>query len=85
MNLTIEACDAAGCWDLQPSDKNPIRLGIGKGGQGDKIRMQVLRCNDPGVVFTATFEGEDPDGHGMCTASKPLTKTCKKLDIADLQ
>jgi hypothetical protein len=77
VNLTIQACDAEGCWQTLGSDKNMITLGVGKGGQGDKIRMDVDRCNDPGVEFIATFEGQDPDGAGNCEASKTLTKTCK--------
>jgi hypothetical protein len=76
-DLTIDACDSTGCFASEDSVKNPIRLGIGKGGQGDKIGMPITRCDGGIVEFVATFTGPDPDGFGTCTQDRRITKTCK--------
>jgi len=75
-HLTIEACDEDGCFASVDSDKNPITLGIGKGGQGDKLAIPIERCVG-GVEFIATFVGDDPDGFGTCSEKRSIHKNCK--------
>jgi hypothetical protein len=55
----------------------PIRLGIGKGGQGDKLTMKVPACT-PGdlVSFEATFFGPDPVTGDECRGTERISKTC---------
>jgi hypothetical protein len=56
----------------------PITLGVGKGGQGDKLRMDISNtaCSSGSIDFVASFSGQDDDGD-LCTQSKSLNKTCK--------
>jgi hypothetical protein len=74
--LRIEARDGkTGNLVGQPQVAGPIRLGVGKGGQGDKLRMPISTC-DLTVEFVATFSGLDNDGD-QCTATRSIFKTCK--------
>jgi hypothetical protein len=62
-----------------PIGTYPIRLGVGKGGQGDKLGMQFVQgdCVLGDLIdFTATFSGPDSGGD-ICTISRTITKTCK--------
>jgi hypothetical protein len=53
-----------------------IRLGVGKGGQGAKLQMQVPDSCVNGVVgFIATFVGKDIDGD-ECVGTRRLSRTC---------
>jgi hypothetical protein len=75
--LTIEAFDGAALRDTQVSPDN-ITLVVGKGGQGDKLTMNVDTCNSGNIDFIATFEGTSSTNGSTCTQqSEPLTKRCK--------
>ena len=56
-----------------------IRLGVGKGGHGDKLALNMPSggcvTGEP-VDYVATFSGPDSGGD-ICTVSRTLTKTCK--------
>jgi hypothetical protein len=73
--LRIDTIDATTGEVTDTQYSTPIRLGVGKGGKGDKLGMAVASCENPdGVIFKATFMGiENP----MCKASRVITKTCK--------
>jgi hypothetical protein len=74
--LRIEARDGSTGNLVGPAQfAGPIRLGVGRGGQGAKLRMPIDSC-DITVKFTATFSGLDDDGD-QCTASRSIIKTCK--------
>jgi hypothetical protein len=74
--LRIEARDGQTGNLVGPAQfAGPIRLGVGKGGQGAKLRMPIETCNVT-VDFTATFSGLDDDGD-QCTRSRTITKACK--------
>jgi hypothetical protein len=74
--LTIEAFDGATLIDTQSS--GGITLVVGKGGQGDKLTMNVNQCNSGSIDFIATFTGTSSTNGSTCTqSSAPLTKTCK--------
>jgi len=72
--LRIVATDGTQMIDSKTA--SPIRLGVGKGGQGAKLRMFVSQCNSGSIAFTATFFGLDNDGD-ECTASRRIVKVCK--------
>ena len=62
-----------------PIGTYPIRLGVGKGGHGDKLGMVFGQtdCELGDLIeFTATFSGPDTGGD-ICTISRTITKTCK--------
>jgi hypothetical protein len=72
--LRIETIDGGTVIDTQTS--SPIRLGVGKGGKGDKLGMNVPSCDNPQgvIVFEATFTGIE---NILCKATRRITKTCK--------
>jgi len=74
--LRIDAIDGLNVIDTKKS--YPVTLGVGKGGQGDKLTMNVPTCtNRTGmIVFKATFTGLDDDDD-QCTVSREIRKTCK--------
>jgi len=72
--LRIDAIDDGQVIDTQLS--GPIRLGIGKGGKGDKLSMNIPQCNSGSIDFEATFHGLDADADS-CTATRRITKVCK--------
>jgi hypothetical protein len=72
--LRIQAIDGGQVIDTKLS--YPITLGVGKGGQGDKLRMDIPQCNSGSIDFTARFIGKDDDGDD-CSAERTITKTCK--------
>jgi hypothetical protein len=73
--LVIETIDDGVVIDTEKSF--PVTLGVGKGGQGDKLPMLIPTCSSGSIDFKATFTGPDPDGSGECTAFKTINKTCK--------
>jgi hypothetical protein len=72
--LVIETIDNGNVINTQRSF--PITLGVGKGGQGDKLTMLVPTCSSGTVDFKATFTGAGT-GDPLCTVSDTITKTCK--------
>ena len=72
--LQIEAIDGTTVIDTQNS--GPIRLGVGKGGQGDKLAMNIPSCVRGQILFVATFAGLDSGGD-LCEVTRRITKTCK--------
>jgi len=72
--LRIDAID--GIKTIDTKLRYPITLGVGKGGQGDKVTMDIPQCTSGSIVFTATFTGRDDD-NDVCTATRSIRKTCK--------
>ena len=72
--LRIDAVDGQEVIDTQIS--GPIRLEVGKGGQGDTLTMNIKQCDSGFIVFIATFFGTNADGV-LCEAQRGITKTCK--------
>jgi hypothetical protein len=72
--LIIETIDDGAVIDTKKSF--PITLGVGKGGQGDKLTMDIPSCSSGSIDFKATFVGDDDQGD-ECTVSKSINKTCK--------
>jgi hypothetical protein len=54
--------------------KSPIRLGVGKGGRGAKLPMNIPKCDSGFISFVATFFGND--GNGSCEGKKTIRKQC---------
>ena len=76
-SLIIEAFDGATLIDTQISP-NLLTLILGRGGQGDKLRMTVNECVSGFIDFFATFTGTSSTNGGTCTeTSRPLRKECK--------
>jgi hypothetical protein len=71
--LRIDAIDGIEVIDSQFS--GPIRLVVGKGGQGDTLTMNINQCYSGSIDFIATFTGPDACGR-PCDASRRITKTC---------
>jgi len=71
--LTIEAVD--GSQVIHTLSKYPIRLIVGKGGRGDKFRMNIPQCNSGFINFIATFAGYDTNG-ALCEGTRSLRKAC---------
>jgi hypothetical protein len=76
--LTIEAYDGGALVRGSIRTTFGITLGVGKGGQGDKLRIPLdnTDCSSGSIDFVATFTGQDDDGD-VCTESKSINKTCK--------
>jgi hypothetical protein len=72
--LQIDAIDGGQVIDTQLSGL--IRLGVGNGGKGDKLSMNIPQCNSGSIDFEATFHGLDADADS-CTATRRITKACK--------
>lgn len=72
--LRIDAIDGGTVINTQKSF--PITLGVGKGGQGDKLTMLIPRCDAGSIDFKATFTGQDDDGD-QCIESRTINKICK--------
>jgi hypothetical protein len=71
--LTIEAVD--GSQVIHTMSKFPIRLVVGKGGRGDKLRMNIPQCDSGFINFIATFSGTDANG-SLCEGTRSLRKAC---------
>ena len=54
----------------------PISLVVGKGGKGDKLTVDVGKCDTGNLTFVATFFGFDADTD-LCTQERSITKACK--------
>jgi len=73
--LMLEAISSMGTTTY--TSPNTIRLGVGKGGQGQKVTMNVPRCqNGEFVAFTAKFYGNEADGDYCESNTARITKTC---------
>jgi hypothetical protein len=72
--LRIDAIDGFEVIDSQSS--GPIQLEVGKGGQGDKLTMNINQCNSGSIIFEATFTPNTPFCPG-CEGWRTITKTCK--------
>ena len=70
--LTIEAVDGGTVIDTQ---SKAVRLGVGKGGKGATLSMDISQCNSGAIDFVATFSGRDEDGD-LCEVTGRFTKTC---------
>jgi hypothetical protein len=76
--LTIEAFVGNTSVDFQTSPKS-LTLVSGKGGQGDKLTMNVPACNTGDIIgFVSKFSGTASSNGATCEAkSGRLNKTCK--------
>jgi hypothetical protein len=72
--LRIEAIDGEEVIDSKSIA--PIHLEVGKGGQGQKLQMNITQCDSGSIDFVATFFGNDENG-AACEGSGTITKTCK--------
>jgi hypothetical protein len=73
--LRIDAIDGSEVIDSQSS--SPIRLEVGKGGDGDKLTMNINQCNSGSIVFKATFSDPASSCGVACGATRTITKTCQ--------
>jgi hypothetical protein len=74
MSLTIEAVD--GETVISTNSVGPIRLGVGKGGKGAKLSLDIPQCNSGFIKFVATFLGVDAD-NDLCKGTREIRKECK--------
>jgi hypothetical protein len=72
--LTVEAVD--GTTVIRTSSTGPITLGVGKGGKGAKLSMEIPQCDSGFIEFVATFFGLDAD-NDVCEATRTVRKECK--------
>jgi hypothetical protein len=72
--LWIDAVD--GLEVIHSQSVFPVRLEIGKGGQGKKLTMNIPKCDSGVIDFIATFSGHDEYG-ALCESSRTIRKTCK--------
>jgi len=72
--LLIEAVD--GGTAIHSQSFFPVKLEVGKGGQGQKLEMKIEECISGSIDFVATFFGTDGNG-AECEGSDTITKTCK--------
>ena len=75
-SLIIEAFDGAVLVDSQMSP-DLLTLIVGRGGQGDKLRMTINQCNSGFIDFFATFTGTSSTNGAICSeTSRMLRKNC---------
>jgi len=76
--LAITAYDSLGNVVDDAISPERFTLVVGKGGQGDKLSLNIPVCN-PGEVFEfeSHFAGTGPSGADCVRTSDPLRKTCK--------
>jgi hypothetical protein len=72
--LRIEAIDGLEVIDSQ--DSYPIRLGVGKGGQGDTLTLNIPQCNSGAIRFVARFQILDGESHS-CDGTRTIAKTSR--------
>jgi len=72
--LRIDAIDGSEVIDSQFS--GPIQLRVGKGGDGDKLTMNINQCNSGSIFFVARFSVPD-DACSYCERVRTINKTCK--------
>ena len=59
-----------------PQSSSPIQLEVGKGGDGDKLTMNIDQCNSGYIYFDATFSVPEPTcSNNPCTATRSIRKT----------
>jgi len=73
--LRIDAIDGSELIDSQSS--GPIQLEVGKGGDGDKLTMNINQCNSGSITFVATFSDPDAICGVHCGATRRIAKTCE--------
>jgi hypothetical protein len=74
--LRIDAIDGTEVIDSQSS--SPIQLEVGKGGNGDKLTMNIDQCNSGSIDFEATFFVPEPTcSNNPCTATRSIRKACQ--------
>ncbi len=74
--LQIDAIDGAELIDSQSS--GPIQLEVGKGGNGDKLSMNINQCNTGSIYFKATFSVPVPScSNNPCSATRTISKSCQ--------
>ena len=74
MWLKIEAVD--GTTVISTNSTGPIRLGVGKGGKGAKLSLDIPQCESGFINFIATFFGVDAE-NDLCEGTRTLHKECK--------
>lgn len=76
--LTIQTRVGTNPTDTELSPES-LTLIVGRGGQGDKLRMDVPQCETGEIInFVATFEGTASTNGATCShTSDQLNKTCK--------
>jgi hypothetical protein len=72
--LTIEAVD--GTTVISSNSTGPITLGVGKGGKGAKLSLDIPKCESGFISFIATFLGVDGD-NDRCEGSREIRKECR--------
>ena len=72
--LWIDAVD--GLEVINSQSVFPVRLEIGKGGQGKKLTLNIPKCETGTIEFRATFSGHDGSG-ALCESTQAIRKTCK--------
>ena len=72
--LTIEARDGAEV--IGTNSTGPIRLGVGKGGKGAKLPLDVPQCDSGYIEFNVRFTGVDAN-HEVCVGARTLRKECR--------
>jgi hypothetical protein len=72
--LTIEAFD--GPVLIHSASVSGVQLEIGKGGDGNKLTMNIPVCETGTIEFIATFSGTDGSG-ALCESTRAIRKTCK--------
>jgi len=73
MQLTIEAIDGTDV--ISTNSTGPITLGVGKGGKGAKLSLDIPHCNSGFIDFVATFYGTDVEDDLWGT--RHLRKECR--------
>jgi hypothetical protein len=72
--LTIEARDGAEV--IGTNSTGPIRLGVGKGGKGAKLPLDVPQCDSGYIDFNVRFWGVDTNRE-VCVGARTLRKACR--------
>jgi hypothetical protein len=77
LDTTLEVRAADGTTTIGSASTAPdaIRLGVGKGGKGDKLTVDVPQCNSGYIEFTATFVGTVDIVE--CIGTRKIRKECK--------
>jgi hypothetical protein len=73
--LEVRAVDGTTMIGSASTAPDAIRLGVGKGGEGDKLTVDVPQCNSGYIDFTATFLGTYDIVE--CWGTRNLRRECK--------
>jgi hypothetical protein len=76
MTLVIEAVDGTTVIGTNSTAFEAITLGVGKGGKGAKLAVDVPQCTTGFIDFIATFSGVDDD-NDLCEGTRTLRKECR--------